>query len=150
MRKHLASHVGISATGRHEWLGALDSKGYAYINWHSRTRLVSRIAWRLFVGDIPDGMGVLHRCDNRKCINIEHLFLGTPSDNMQDMWDKGRGRKTHMAGMKHPLAKLTDDDVRAISSNQGKLTARQFAEKYHIARGQIYAIIRRLSWRHIA
>ena len=62
--------------------------------------LMHRWVWEQINGPIPDGMWVLHRCDNRLCYRYDHLFLGTNADNARDMWNKGRGRspgtdKTH-------------------------------------------------------
>jgi hypothetical protein len=58
--------------------------GYTKIGTH-------RASWMIHNGSIPDGMHVLHACDNRKCVRPDHLFLGTHQDNMRDMWEKGRG-----------------------------------------------------------
>ena len=82
-------------SGCWEWKGKLDTGGYGVINVESqRGAKAHRVAYAVWVGPIGD-MHVLHKCDNRRCINPDHLWLGTHSDNMQDMWDKGR----------HPLPK---------------------------------------------
>ena len=76
-----------------EHTGARNKEGYGK-RWDrnaKRSALAHRLAWMEVHGQIPAGMSVLHRCDNPPCINVEHLFLGTPQDNTQDMISKGRG-----------------------------------------------------------
>ncbi len=59
----------------------------------AKSHIAPRVAWELLNGPIPKGMLVCHKCDNRPCINIDHLFLGTHKDNAKDMIQKGRGLK---------------------------------------------------------
>jgi hypothetical protein len=93
------------------WLAAKQTDGYGSF-WVStrKSMLAHRISWTLLVGPIPDGMKVLHRCDNRCCVNPNHLFLGTQADNMQDCSSKGRIQHGERAGR----VKLSDDDVARI------------------------------------
>ena len=82
-------------TGCVEFAGSRDRKGYGRIGvqlgfCRHETRLAHRVAWELENGPIPDGLNVLHRCDNPPCCNTEHLFLGTLADNNKDMQAKGR------------------------------------------------------------
>jgi len=72
------------------WLGAVDSCGYGHMSWLARVSRVHRLAWMARYGAIPDGMGVLHRCDQPSCLNVSHLFLGDHRTNMRDMVAKGR------------------------------------------------------------
>jgi hypothetical protein len=81
-----------------EWTGARNDKGYGIVWRDGRTYRAHRLAWIESVGPIPDGMLVLHKCDNPPCVLIEHLFLDTALGNTSDMIAKGRGnnqRKTH-------------------------------------------------------
>jgi|ERR1041385_1929703 len=74
------------------WTGAQDRHGYGYFHFGKRNEAVKayRMAYELAVGPIPEGMHVLHRCDNPPCVNPAHLFIGTHRDNMQDSWRKDR------------------------------------------------------------
>lgn len=84
-----------------EWQASKLKQGYGMMRWRGRNRLAHRIALELWTGDIPpDDLDVLHACDNPSCVRPAHLFLGTHSDNMQDMFAKGRGvsaeaKRTH-------------------------------------------------------
>jgi hypothetical protein len=73
-----------------------------------------RRAWELARGPIPEGMSVLHRCDNRICVEPTHLFLGDAADNMRDMAAKGRAAGSRRRGERHPMVKLSDEQVRTI------------------------------------
>lgn len=80
------------------WTGAQSPRGYgAFVVSRGDVRTASRVSWELVNGPIPDGLWVLHRCDNPPCVNPDHLFLGTHQDNMDDMAQKGRGRKPREA-----------------------------------------------------
>lgn len=89
------------------WTGHINRSGYGSV-WHDgQNRDVHRVSFALHHGDIPAGMHVMHRCDNRRCINPAHLCLGTRQDNMTDMLNKGRHRCSH--GIAHHNAKLTPE-----------------------------------------
>lgn len=76
-------------TGCQEWMG-LRNHGYGYIGLNYKMIRVHRKVWELKHGPIPKGLHVLHRCDNPPCCNLEHLFLGTHQENMDDAKAKGR------------------------------------------------------------
>lgn len=79
-----------SMTGCIEWQAGIASNGYGKVRYNDITTSPHRLVWKLTHGDIPTSLYVLHSCDNRKCLNIDHLFVGSHSDNMQDMRKKGR------------------------------------------------------------
>lgn len=94
LEERFASHVAPEAiTGCWLWLGKPDKHGYGRINVGGRAgkaQFAHRVSWELHRGSIPNGMGVLHHCDTPSCVNPDHLFIGTQSDNMRDARAKGR------------------------------------------------------------
>jgi hypothetical protein len=101
------------------WRGAVNKNGYGGFYFEGRPQTASRVAYKLFVGVIPDGMGVLHRCDNPLCIRPDHLFLGTDKDNAEDRHQKGRdgGIAITSAGESNVKAKLTIEQVEEIRNS---------------------------------
>jgi hypothetical protein len=110
-----------------EHRGCTLPNGYGKLSRGGKTWLAHRWVWTEVYGSIPARMHVCHTCDNRRCINPEHLFLGTRKDNMQDMIRKGRGRwpgshkprPGQSVGEKNPRAKLTAIDVSDIRKIYG-------------------------------
>ncbi len=72
-----------------EWTGGL-TEGYGMIRFNYENFYAHRISWIIENGEIPDNLLILHKCDNRLCVNPKHLFLGTIADNMKDKVKKGR------------------------------------------------------------
>lgn len=99
-------------TGCWEWTASVDSWGYGHLGDGRRLKLAHRLSWEIHRGAIPNGLKVLHHCDNRRCVNPDHLFLGTVADNNGDMYAKGRG--VNPRGTQHGRCVLSDADVATI------------------------------------
>jgi hypothetical protein len=110
--------------------------------------MVHRFSYELHHGQIPDGTLVCHRCDTPKCVNPDHLFLGTHKDNTNDMDAKGRSRRVVSRGERHPRVKLSGDDVVAIRSRSSESLA-DLSREYGVTPQAIYRIRNRLVWTHI-
>ena len=82
-----------TSIGCMEWQGHLDTCGYGSVHFLGKIKGLHRLIWELVKGIIPEGLQILHHCDNPPCINPNHLFLGTHQDNMADMVLKGRAKK---------------------------------------------------------
>lgn len=105
-----------------------------------------RLAWEALRGQIPRGLSVLHKCDNRACWNVEHLFLGTQAENMKDMTAKGRRKARSPVGELAATSKLTLAQVEAI--RRDTRTGSVIAQEYGVSSTNIYNIRRGLIWRH--
>ena len=108
-----------------------------------RVARAHRAAWQLLVGPLPPTSDVLHKCDNRLCVNPAHLFLGDQSSNMADKVSKGRQNR----GVTHGAAKLTEEDVRAIRI--GGECGKNLALRFGVSHATICDIQKYRSWTHI-
>lgn len=130
------------------WTAGRTPKGYGAFYPHRRHQVAAhRWAYEHFVGPIPDGMYVLHSCDNPPCVNPDHLSVGTQRDNIQQCIERGRLTRANQKGAANPRARLTDDDVRAIRDDPRTATA--IASDYDMGLTAISRIKRRQSWAHV-
>jgi hypothetical protein len=133
------------------WTG-FKKNGYGQF-WLNRKPVYShRVAYEMWVGPIPDGLLIRHKCDNRLCCNPEHLEPGTIADNMRDKVE--RGRQYHPLyshkGQTNPFAKLTEDDVREIRVLLGfGMKGAELATRFSVSEGCVSNIKSRRNWKHI-
>ena len=129
-----------------EWAGWKYSNGYGGFQMRHKKPLAHRVSYLLTYGDIGKGLCVCHACDNRACVNPDHLFLGTQEENMKDMVNKGRQSKSR--GEQIGNSKLTPKKVRAIRSmySRGDLLQKEISEMFGISAKQVSVIANRVQW----
>lgn len=141
-RRFMLKCGGSTATGCIPWLGPKTSKGYGYLRFSGRgggRTTAHRIAWVLARGDLPPAILVLHRCDNPSCVNVEHMFLGSPQQNTDDMVSKGR----HPWRFGTPWQKLNAVDSERIHDLRrlGRRTQQEIADWMGVSRPLISLIL---------
>jgi hypothetical protein len=129
-----------------EWQGQLSEKGYGQLQVQGKQKRAHRVSWELSNGPIPDGMVIMHRCDNPKCVRPEHLSVGTVADNNRDMQRKGRARFALLPGQRNGAAKLSDEQARQVSANRGQATAQELVNMFGVSAATVYAIWRGSRW----
>jgi hypothetical protein len=141
----------VTSNGCWEWQGVRSPLGYGRYYPAMGVKLQShRHAYELAHGAIPEGMHVLHRCDNPPCCNPDHLFLGTHADNMKDRQAKGRTRTGVLRGVSNPGAKFTAEDVRSIRARvAGGETRTALAQEYGVSISAISLITRHKHYREV-
>ena len=122
----------------------MNTAGYGHFGLRGKTIMAHRFVWNESFGPIPDGMCVLHKCDVRRCVNPEHLFLGTPADNTADMVTKGRKR---FAVGSQRSKRLIEDDIIFIRAS--KLSQYALAKQFGVSQPNINAIKTGKTWRHV-
>ena len=137
-----------------EWQGSCNNTGYGTVGWHGNNYTTHRIAaWLSGLVVSPSAptsaqekAHVLHKCDNRKCCNPKHFFIGSYADNQLDAYKKRR--KTQPKGEAHANAKLTDTQAKEIrKSYENGITQMQLAAIYGVSQRTISLIVRKESYR---
>lgn len=142
-------------TGCWEWAGAKTSSGYGVLGRGRRGMgnvRASHVSWRIHCGPIPEGLWVLHRCDNPACCRPDHLFLGTAADNVHDCMNKGRDRffQYDRDGPKNITRKVSNSEVEEIKKRYKAIPARRYgrvaftkalAAEYNISIGHLRSIV---------
>ena len=122
--------------------------GYSRVWLYGQELLAHRVAYAVWRGPIPDGLYVLHNCDNRPCCNPSHLFLGTHQDNMDDMYGKGRGKKA--SGEKLPQTKLSESKVLQIKTLiRDGFKNPEIGRQFDVSTATIHNIRHNKVWKHI-
>lgn len=137
-------HV-IRTDGCWGWNGATNEFGYGFLRHKKQTLRAHRVSWQLENGEIPDGLGVLHRCDNPACSRPDHLFLGSNDDNIADKVRKNR----HAKGVAFPIAKLNQQSATTIRSMYATgIFQRVIAKKFGVCQQTVSSIIAGKTWKN--
>lgn len=134
------------ANGCVVWCGGIAPFGHGRVSIDARMYQAHRVAWVIEKGEIPDGLWVLHRCDNPPCCNVDHLWLGTAADNSADMFRKRRS--VHLRGEDQPISKLTEGEVALIRAATDRSHA-SLARQFGVTEPTIRSVRIFHTWKHV-
>lgn len=145
----LSTKVVDIQTGCWNWIGSSRGIGYGRLKHQSKTWAAHRLSYTVFVGPITEGLWVCHRCDNPSCINPDHLFLGTPLDNNQDMVCKNRNKSC--PGVLNGTATLNEEQVLEIArlAKTGEYKYKDIGDLYGVSATCVGQINRKESWKYL-
>lgn len=130
-----------------EWSGKCNHNKYpSIVSAEGKHEGAHRISWKIHFGDIPEGLFVCHKCDNRKCVRPDHLFLGTPNDNMVDKVQK----KRHRWGETVVNSKLKEFQVVQILKMKGCCSQSKIASLFGVGQQSICDILNGRTWKHLS
>lgn len=153
--ERLISKRRIADSGCWEWAGLLNTHGYGVIRLTGKAEWLERchrLAYALFRGDVPDGAWVLHSCDNPRCFNPSHLFLGSAQENTDDMHSKGRWvRPAVRFGAENNKTKLTEANVLTIiERSRDGATRASLAKEFGVSIGAVSRIVLGKNWKRLS
>lgn len=138
----------IKSDGCWEWTASSMTTGYGQFGVGNKKIGAHRMSYLLYVNEIPAGMCVCHKCDNKNCVRPDHLFLGTKSENTHDCMEKGRFANG-ISG-RNGLAKLTTEQVREIRGmSESGVLQHVIADKFGVDQGNISHIVNLHTWKGI-
>lgn len=140
------------SSGCWNWTAGKDKDGYGAFKLDGRQQKAHRFAYQMYVGEIPSGLCICHKCDNPACVNPDHLFPGTQADNMHDRDNKGRWKNNwpDNSGEKCAAAKLTEDDVGTIRTMYANGAQQvDLAKQFGVCPRTICDIVHYHTWKNI-
>jgi hypothetical protein len=132
-----------------DWQASKMNSGYGQFGILGKMRQAHRVSYELHVGPIPDGMSILHSCDNKICVNPAHLRAGTRAENLKEAYERKRRAVPDLRGEKHPGAQITASDaMRMRDLRTTGMTVAAIAKRYGVKRSLVSDVVNKRTWRH--
>jgi len=148
VKDKIFNNIKKNENGCWEWTGGLSARGYASMHYEGKRTPLHRLSYILFRGPIPNDKLACHTCDNKKCINPDHIYIGTHKTNFRDA--KERNRLRTRRGSAHPSSKLNEDKVRFIRFHyQNGFDIREMSSFFGVTKSILYQTAKGQRWKHV-